>query len=624
MRKRISGSNGTRTVRFSVDDDRNSQASSHSFSSDNEDYSDANSNSVDSDNNQSSSSSSDSCSYDSLGEDEEGQGIAGDLLENGMNGKTIKSRLNHGNSNDASSSYNHSQSRGPSQIGLPIFTMRNRRRGSSPPRGTNNVSTRARTIQQRSSQQSSRRQRSSSSDNKKNGASHSVQSVVSLYLSSAKIIISKKSSAFLLFSILIWLYVQFHFATDVHAQFDSYTNRGQAQGQHDVPESVKLQQKLDQIRERREQSALRSLGSAAGNYVFGNGKKKKPSKDGYGSAADVLPPSCMLKDWQKENHPFCNEIHSLDLRRIYVPDRDHYHGGGDGDHPSLRSQGYLGSGLWRQVWKVIPSQGEEAVLKIMKTDHPVSPRNFDRHRRDALVMEKLTNSERVVSIYAFCGNTVLTEYAGMTLDDFLFKEGFQKEPWSNRYDLTRTDGMGKVQLALDVMQGVEDLHQNDILHADIQVKQFLLDPVEGVKVNDFNRCRLLPTDDKTGKLCNVKIPSAPGAQRSPEEYELQRIGTKADIFSTANILFGILTGAKPWGEEAMKKDIRKNIIKGRKPEIDEKHLVEGTVDAKLAKIILKAYEFKPKDRWSATRILEELRSCLPIGEVEISKPRLDQ
>jgi len=52
--------------------------------------------------------------------------------------------------------------------------------------------------------------------------------------------------------------------------------------------------------------------------------------------------------------------------------------------------------MWRQVWKIIPSNGDLAVLKLMKNEHPVSPRNFDRHRRDALAMEILIDSKRIV------------------------------------------------------------------------------------------------------------------------------------------------------------------------------------------------------------------------------------
>jgi len=83
------------------------------------------------------------------------------------------------------------------------------------------------------------------------------------------------------------------------------------------------------------------------------------------------------------------------------------------------------------------------------------------------------------------------------------------------YDLKRVDGMGKVDLALDVTQGLEDMHEHDVLHADIQAKQFLLDPVGGVNLNDFNRCEGVSCEDT---VCA-------GAQRSPEEYEMQRIGT---------------------------------------------------------------------------------------------------
>jgi len=147
--------------------------------------------------------------------------------------------------------------------------------------------------------------------------------------------------------------------------------------------------------------------------------------------------------------------------------------------------GFLGSGLWRQSWRVNPRMDvDSSVLKMMKNEHPIDQRNFDRHRRDALVMERLTTSPNVVSIYGFCGNTVLTEYGGMTLDEYLYDD----VEIVTKYD--RNTAMGKLQLVLEVMKGIEALHEIDdgpILHADIQAKQFLFDPVTGIKVNDFNR-----------------------------------------------------------------------------------------------------------------------------------------
>ena len=579
-----------------------------------------------------------------------------DNQNDNQNGNIDTNYYRHSNSNSKSTRrhnskdhYHNPQSQSQSQqhqSDLAQFTIRQRKRSTTPP-PQSSPSQHKRKAKAKTSplsrHYSSRRNRPSSHESSSSSSSSShhkirVPSIASLYMTSLQTIFSKKSSILFLFSILIWLYVQFHYATGVHSQSyasSSLTKKqkggnGNNNNSNYSRDAIDLSKKISKLRKKREQSAMQALGSAAGEYFFK--RKDKPSTDGYSPTEDRMPNGCSRQEWQRENHPICNDVHLLDLRNVYFK-RNHRSGHGQGNgngkgngienmdvdvdgssnstnngngNAKKEEEGYVGSGMWRQVWKIIPSNGDLAVLKMMKNEHPVSPRNFDRHRRDALAMEMLTDSKRIVDIYAFCGNTVLTEYAGMTLDEFLYDGGYRREGYSRRYDLKRGDGMGKVDLALDVMQGLEDMHEHDILHADIQAKQFLLDPVGGVKLNDFNRCRFLPTDDQTGEVCGLKIPSAPGAQRSPEEYELQRLGTKADVFSAANILFGILTGEKPWGKEFMRKDIRKNIVKGYKPEVGERFLEPGTVDSELANIVYKAYEYDPKKRWSATQIIREL------------------
>jgi len=284
--------------------------------------------------------------------------------------------------------------------------------------------------------------------------------------------------------------------------------------------------------------------------------------------------------------------------------------------------GYVGSGLWRQVWKVQPRikgvERENAVVKVMKSQHDVCPRNFDRHRRDAIVMERLTKSPHVVSIYGFCGNSVLTEFAGVTLDDYLF-EGTsisnEHNRYNNKFDASGSVGSNptnitfKIQLALDVMKGLKAMHDDDIAHADIQSKQFLLDPVDGIKVNDFNRCRFLPRHDTDNHVCKVKIPSAPGGKRSPEEYEMQKIDTKIDVFSAGNILYGILTGSKPFND-LTRADMRGNVMKGIKPKIEEIFRTVGTPDGDLAGIVDRSFEFDPEKRPSASQIILDLEALL--------------
>jgi hypothetical protein len=117
-------------------------------------------------------------------------------------------------------------------------------------------------------------------------------------------------------------------------------------------------------------------------------------------------PGCTRPRWQQYNFVNCNDIHEVDLATIHKRKV-----GLEGPAPTSRV-GYIGSGLWRSVHAVDPRQAvmpnQSVVIKIMKDEHDVNTRNFERHRRDALTMERLASSPHIVDIYAFCGNTVLT------------------------------------------------------------------------------------------------------------------------------------------------------------------------------------------------------------------------
>jgi hypothetical protein len=50
------------------------------------------------------------------------------------------------------------------------------------------------------------------------------------------------------------------------------------------------------------------------------------------------------------------------------------------------------------------------VFKTMRYRHEFTPRNFNRMRREALIMERLTSSPFVINMYAFCGTSSISEY----------------------------------------------------------------------------------------------------------------------------------------------------------------------------------------------------------------------
>lgn len=391
---------------------------------------------------------------------------------------------------------------------------------------------------------------------------------------------------------------------------------------------------IARLRKERMKEAKHALGSAAGNglldsakdgmfSLFGGPTKKK-------NKAEDLPPGCAYSDWQKLSFPNCNEIHEIDLR-----DSLHLHkysaNFAMGEYAFRDNQtkaeakriGYVGSGLWRHVWKIDPhgemhhtmAAGEfeaPSVLKMMKAEHEVDERNMDRHRRDALVMERLTSSPYIVSMYGYCGNTVLTEYVGSDLDAVIDDHKGGKNSHGFNYYPTRATPEGRVTLALGVAKGLQALHEAEdspIIHADIVPKQYLVARDGSIKLNDFNRCRFVSHKNGTDEACRVKIPSAPGANRSPEEYEMETLTEKLDIYSAGNVLYEILTGEEPWSNMRTS-EIKSKLKKGKKPHISENYLVPNTIDAKLAALIDLAYEHDPSNRISASELVIELESIL--------------
>ncbi|KAL7551445.1 hypothetical protein ACHAWF_014631 [Thalassiosira exigua] len=392
--------------------------------------------------------------------------------------------------------------------------------------------------------------------------------------------------------------------------------------------------------------------------------------------------------------------------------------------PSGPRTGFVGAGLWRDVFACDP-RGEggrrgsasprspapstaPAVLKVMKSEHDYNARNFHRHRRDALVMERLSTSHHLVAIYGYCADTVLTQAISHTLDDVIYAREHEKvkkwsprggyatkpplESWMGRDPATgellatRETESGRIKLALGVFRGLVDLHEGDansrrdggwlpVVHADLQAKQYLVDATTGrVYLNDFNRCRFVPrraqerpglkivkgkgsradsaanvTDDPSEATaldplagendpagnaaaaetahangtstsggsnssalqgCTFRIPTAPGSNRSPEEYESLPLTEKLDVYSAGNVLYGILMGEKPWGGERGK-HVKSSIVKGERPVVDDEvRGKEGSADWELARLLDRTWEQDPEKRASAREVVEALERLL--------------
>ena len=534
--------------------------------------------------------------------------------------------------------------------------------------------------------------------------SHSMSTVVhrsilySMYTSS-------KSTKLLCTSFILWgciqLYIMFRYSFYNDGSNDYYTHDSSFHSRRGGGGGMSGRQKKAMARNHREttsggtrintmealkQQAKAALGTAAKSSDDETFYKPQPGKpntrrrghrsknDSTGNTrSERLRDGCSPLEWHEYHYPNCNEIHEIDLRDVVKRRRfgvdlrssegsDTASNAEDGSTNSNNNNfpwGFVGNGLWRDVFSCDPHQEigrpyttimAPAVLKIMKSEHPYDQRNFQRHRRDALVMELLSSSHHLVPIYGYCANAVLTKAISHTLDDVIYareKErvkswspegGYRTKPkiesWMGRDAATgellatRETELGRIRLALGVFRGLMDLHQGvgyknkegkmvewlPIIHADLQAKQYLVDSTTGdVYLNDFNRCRFVTKRDEnntdanatTLESCPVYIPTAPGSARSPEEYDSAPLSEKLDVYSAGNILYGIITGERPWDDQRGK-HIKASIQRGDRPEVNETiRNAAGTVDAELSRLLDRVYEGDPVKRASAKEIVQE-------------------
>jgi len=239
-------------------------------------------------------------------------------------------------------------------------------------------------------------------------------------------------------------------------------------------------------------------------------------------------------------------------------------------------------------------------------------RNIDRHRREANALAWVASSSSsqlspavVLRAYAYCGTNLMTEWATQSLNGAIQElqssssstttdndaatilatmpqsqqeeERRRQQPPQQQLEQQQYT---KLQWALDATRSVAALHSMDIIHADIQTQQFLFNIHGRLALNDLNRCRFVPyhkittatfTDTGTSAEgfsisntsndydnnatdyhheipCPVRIPSAPGPARSPEEYAYHNLTTAMDVYSLGNVLYEIWIGQEPFAD----------------------------------------------------------------------------
>jgi hypothetical protein len=328
--------------------------------------------------------------------------------------------------------------------------------------------------------------------------------------------------------------------------------------------------------------------------------------------------------WMLNSFPTCNLFHELEIAHSLMMER-------------IKMKWY---GYWRDVWSVPDTASHKSfvrkiAMKTLRFLHEYTERNFDRHRKDALVSERLTTSPSIVSMYGYCGNSGFYEYSSDgTLGDRLAEHIMAVMESENKISIGRGSGddstarqLGpdeKLRIAHQVSLSLADLHDVDamrdktgkitssaIVHTDIKPDQYI--HFDGLyKLNDFNRCQFMrrkrinshPSGD--GKPCGFTVERNPSVLRAPEEYAYGEETEKVDVYAMGNIFYTLLADKEPWDgfEETV---AQRMIMKGIRPDLPEAKVNgEEFVDVTLRELVSQCFQQDPRRRPRARAVADIL------------------
>jgi hypothetical protein len=200
--------------------------------------------------------------------------------------------------------------------------------------------------------------------------------------------------------------------------------------------------------------------------------------------------TCFRTAWREDYHLNCNSVHEHTLVRPY-----------DSVHQPYQIQ-YRGSGYYRDSWEyVVPDTtwssillssvptSEHAsaswVIKRFKMEHTVCRKYQSQMHKEALIMDQLTGSPRIVDIYGHCGLTMVAEH--MVEEVTPRMTPFPERHNINRHQVKKEQADGvhpynnltlteKLDLAILMAESLADIHGfagGVIAHGDTHPVQWL-------------------------------------------------------------------------------------------------------------------------------------------------------
>lgn len=235
-------------------------------------------------------------------------------------------------------------------------------------------------------------------------------------------------------------------------------------------------------------------------------KKEKHTDIYFQHDEEVLSLECRRQNWQGLYFPNCNDFHDIDLGR---------------QAESLQQLEYydsyrISNGAFRDAWVLQkPSRDnntESVILKNLRIDLKFTIEDMKGIQRDAIVMERLTSSPRIIDVYGYCATSTIVEAMKYEVEEYVVPgSGMAKQMYLDKFEGLHPMNVytieQKLYMALEMAESIADLHgypEGVVVHDDIQLCQWLEHSDGRIKLGDFNRAEMMEWNDTDNSYCKYE------------------------------------------------------------------------------------------------------------------------
>ncbi|MCJ1284769.1 Suppressor of Sensor Kinase (SLN1) [Xylographa opegraphella] len=293
---------------------------------------------------------------------------------------------------------------------------------------------------------------------------------------------------------------------------------------------------------------------------------------------------------------------------------------------------FVGGGTFGSVYAALnlDTGRSMAVKEIRLQDPQVIPTIVEQIGNEMRVLQALDHP----NIVAYYGIEVHRDKV------YLFMEYCSGGSLANLLEHGRIEDETVIQVyALQMLEGLANLHASGIVHRDIKPENILLDHNGVIKYVDFGAAKVIARQGKTlmGDQANGGPAGRPqGKQKSmtgtpmymsPEVIKGQNEGRQGaiDVWSLGCVVLEMATGRRPWASLDNEWAIMYNIAQGNPPQLPS----SDQLSTKGVDFLKKCFERDPRRRASAAELLQsewifEIRQQVALaGEGEIQTPSSD-